>query len=72
MWECVCFVVDIVLRLKRDAFEADTSSSMAARFRFPMGSKRFGSTFSVSEFSGEAARRFKEGAEDGAIAANCQ
>ena len=59
-------------RLKRDCLDADTSSSKAARFLFSKESSRFGSTFSESEFSGEAARRFKEGADDGVMATNRQ
>jgi hypothetical protein len=68
VWKGVGCVVEMVLRLKRDGLDADTSSSKADRFRFPTRSRRFGSTFSESEFSGEAARRFKDGAEDGVIA----
>ena len=65
-------VADIVLRLKRAALDAETSFSKEARFRFPKESKRFGSTFSESEFSGETARRFRDGAEDGVIATRGQ
>jgi hypothetical protein len=67
-WESLGFVVGMVLRLKRDGLEADTSSSKADRFLFPTRSIRFGSTFSESECSGEAARRFKVGVDDGVIA----
>ena len=46
-----------------DGFERETSSSKAARLRLLRLSKRFGSTFSESESSGEGARRLRAGAE---------
>lgn len=61
---------EIVVKLNREGLEFETSSSKAERFLFPMESIRLGSTFSESELSGEAARRLREGAEDGVIAMN--
>ena len=50
-----------VFKLYRTGFERVCSSSTATRFRFV--DSRFGSTFSESEFSGEACLRFNDGAE---------
>ena len=50
-----------VLKLYRTGFERVCSSSKVRRFR--LVDSRFGSTFSESEFSGEACLRFSEGAE---------
>lgn len=61
----VCILVDTVLRERRDGLEVETSSSNVARFLLPIESIRLGSTFSESEFSGEAARRFRAGADEG-------
>lgn len=44
------------------------SSSTEECLRFLIDSKMFGSTFSESESSGEAWRRFNDGAELGAMA----
>ncbi len=62
----------MVLRLKRELFERETSSSTDDLFLFDALSNKYGSTFSESEFSGEAARRLREGAEKGVIAVECQ
>jgi hypothetical protein len=60
--------LEIVLRLKRACLEIETSSSKEDLLRLLAKSRRFGSTFSESEFSGEAARRLREGAEEGVMA----
>jgi hypothetical protein len=60
---------EIVARLYLDGLQTDTSSSKPERFRLLMESKMVGSTFSESESSGEGARRLREGAELGVIAA---
>lgn len=58
-----------VVRLYLAAFEVDTSSPKSERLRLLKDLKMLGSTFSESEFSGEAWRLFKdEGADDGARA----
>ena len=64
--------LEIVLRLKREGLESETSSSKADLFLLPTMSSKVGSTFSESEFSGEAARRLSEGAEEGVIAGDGQ
>ena len=46
--------------------------SEEARLRLPARSSRLGSTFSESEFSGEGARRLREGADDSVIATGGQ
>jgi hypothetical protein len=66
--EGCCGLDGTVLSEYRDGFEVETSSSKAARFRLPIESTRLGSTFSESEFSGEAARRFSAGADERVMA----
>ena len=50
-----------VVKVYRGCLEQWTSSSTAERFRFP--DSRFGSTFSLSELSGDACLRLRDGAE---------
>ena len=60
----------IVVKLKCCGFRMETLASADEYLRFLMESKMFGLTFSESDSSGEAWRRFNDGAELGAMAGN--